>query len=59
MKVLWEEQEGRRFLLKLLLDNRLDNPVGYAVQVSVSTKEINLKTKSLWLTDWQQKKDKS
>jgi hypothetical protein len=52
MKVLWkEEQEGRRFLLKLLLDNRLDNPVTYAVQVSVSTKEINLKRKSLWLTD--------
>jgi hypothetical protein len=49
----------RRFPLKLLLDDRLDNPVAYAVQVGVSRKEINLKREELaWVDCWRQWKDK-
>ena len=32
----------KRFLLKLLLDNRLNNLVAYAIQINVPGKEINL-----------------
>lgn len=40
--VKWGILVRKRFLLKLLLDNWLDNPVAYAIQISVSGKEINL-----------------
>jgi hypothetical protein len=32
----------KRFLLKLLLDNWLNNLVAYAIQIGVPGKEINL-----------------